>query len=114
MGIWKAGWRVLADGGPGREKPGVCRCWKPRGCFREIGLTFEVFRFKSTNFIDILEIGILKSQKPLPVEYLAKKMISEALLKRSDSITTFKSKDLFESMSFIWMFSRNDLTPFWF
>ena len=32
---------------------------------------------------------------------LAKKMISESLLKRSDTITTFKSKDLFESMSFI-------------
>ena len=52
-------------------------------------------------FKGLNKIGILKSQKPLPVEYLAKKMISEALLKRSDSITTFKSKDLFESMSFI-------------
>ena len=52
-------------------------------------------------FKGLNKIGILNSQKPLPVEYLAKKMISEALLKRSDSITTFKSKDLFESMSFI-------------
>ena len=52
-------------------------------------------------FKGLNKIGILNSQKPLPVEYLAKKMISESLLKRSDSITTFKSKDLFESMSFI-------------
>lgn len=52
-------------------------------------------------FKGLNKIGILNSQKPLPVEYLAKKMISEALLKRSDSITTFKSKDLTESVSFI-------------
>ena len=52
-------------------------------------------------FKGLNKIGILNSQKPLPVEYLAKKMISESLLKRSDTITTFKSKDLFESMSFI-------------
>ena len=51
-------------------------------------------------FKGLNKIGILNSQKPLPVEYLAKKMISESLLKRSDTITTFKSKDLFESMSF--------------
>jgi hypothetical protein len=45
-------------------------------------------------FKGLNKIGILNSQKPLPVEYLAKKMIREALLKNHDKITTYKSKDL--------------------
>ena len=52
-------------------------------------------------FKGLNKIGILKSQKPLPVEYLAKKMISDSLLKKSDLITTHKSKDLFIGTSFI-------------
>ena len=67
---------------------------RPAELMRE-GEKLGIKVFKGLN-----KIGILNSQKPLPVEYLAKKMISESLLKRSDTITTFKSKDLFESMSF--------------
>jgi hypothetical protein len=45
-------------------------------------------------FKGLNKMGILNSQKPLPVEYLAKKMIHEALLKNHDMITIYKSKDL--------------------
>ena len=40
------------------------------------------------------KLGILKSQKPLAVENLASKMISEVLLKNQDRTKTYGPKDL--------------------
>ena len=46
-------------------------------------------------FKGLNKIGILNSQKPLHVRDLAKKMISESLLKQKDRVTIYKSHTLF-------------------
>ena len=46
-------------------------------------------------FRNLNKIGILKSQKPLPVQILAKKMVVE--IKSSKKIKTYKPKDIFQS-----------------
>ena len=46
-------------------------------------------------FKGLNKIGILNSQKPLHVRDLAKKMISESLLKQKDRVTIYKSDTLF-------------------
>ena len=46
-------------------------------------------------FRNLNKIGILKSQKPLSVEILAQKMISE--IKSAEKIKTYKPKDIFRS-----------------
>ena len=43
------------------------------------------------------KIGLLKSQKPLPVSFLAKKMICEIKSKKILGIKTYKPKDIFSS-----------------
>ena len=43
------------------------------------------------------KIGLLKSQKPLSVSFLAKKMISEIKSEKKLGIKTFKPKDIFSS-----------------
>ena len=46
-------------------------------------------------FRNLNKIGILKSQKPLPVQILAKKMVVE--IKSAKKIKTYKPKDIFPS-----------------
>lgn len=46
-------------------------------------------------FRNLNKIGILKSQKPLPVQILAKKMVVE--IKSAKKIKTYKPKDIFQS-----------------
>ena len=46
-------------------------------------------------FKGLNKIGILNSQKPLHVRDLAKKMISESLLKQKNRVTIYKSHALF-------------------
>tara|TARA_B100000989_G_C19428780_1_gene422049 strand:+ start:149 stop:796 length:648 start_codon:yes stop_codon:yes gene_type:complete len=46
-------------------------------------------------FRNLNKIGILKSQKPLPVQILAKKMVAE--IKSAKKIKTYKPKDIFQS-----------------
>ena len=46
-------------------------------------------------FKGLNKIGVLNSQKPLHVRDLAKKMISESLLKQKDRVTIYKSHTLF-------------------
>ena len=41
------------------------------------------------------KFGILSSQKPLPVQDLARNMISKALSKKLQKVTTYKAKNLF-------------------
>ena len=51
---------------------------------------------KSIKFIRILNtFGFLKSFKPLPVEFLAKKMVKESLLNKKENIKTYKPKECF-------------------
>ena len=68
--------------------------FQPPTLIRQVELMREAERIGIKVFKGLNKIGILNSQKPLPVEYLAKKMIHEALLKNHDKITTYKSKDL--------------------
>ena len=46
-------------------------------------------------FRTLNKIGVLKSQKPLSVQILAQKMVSE--IRSSEKIKTYKPKDIFES-----------------
>lgn len=45
-------------------------------------------------FLNLNKIGVLKSQKPLSVQILAQKMVSE--IRSAEKIKTYKPKDIFE------------------
>ncbi|MAZ01472.1 MAG: semialdehyde dehydrogenase [Flavobacteriales bacterium] len=51
---------------------------------------------KSIKFVQILnKFGFLKSFKPLPVEFLAKKMVEESLLNKKTCVKTYKPEECY-------------------
>ncbi len=69
--------------------------FQPPTLIRQPELIREAEKIGIKVFKKLNKIGVLNSQKPIPVKDLAKKMINEALLKKTDSLTIYKPKDLF-------------------
>ena len=70
--------------------------FQPPALIRQPGLMRSAEKSGLNILKGLNKIGILKSLKPLLVEDLAIKMISEALFKKLDRTTTYKPKDLFK------------------